>query len=202
MPREIYKARYRDGIDQGIDLVAATRCRVKKVRYVMSLKTMKEVIRETGTTENALRYYNAKGVLPPTVQETGGRRQWLYDDAAVQKLKMLFLLKYLGLSVEEAGEVLRNGGPENEDQRSETSIGGDCCRQVLMQRLEQLRDERGLLDQKIFIAQVLAVAYGEDLFDAGGEAPDFSAEGARASVLNEMVRKLIFERVGRKGDAK
>jgi len=178
----------------------------------MSLKTMKEVIRETGTTENALRYYNAKGVLPPTVQETGGRRQWLYDDAAVQKLKMLFLLKYLGLSVEEAGEVLRNGGPENEDQRSETSISGRC-RQILMQRLEQLRDERGHLDQKIFIAQVLAVAYGEDLFDAGGEAPDFSAEGAsaggvgksesaRASVLNEMVRKLIYERVGRKGDAK
>ena len=69
----------------------------------MSLWSMKEVTRITGATESALRYYNAKGVLSPTVRENTGRRQWLYDDETVGKLKKLFLLKYIGVSIEEAG---------------------------------------------------------------------------------------------------
>ena len=51
----------------------------------MSLWTMKEVMRMTGITENALRYYKSKGVLTPTIQENSGRRQWLYDDSAVER---------------------------------------------------------------------------------------------------------------------
>ena len=58
----------------------------------MSLWSMREVTRITGATESALRYYNAKGVLSPTVREETGRRQWLYDDEAIGKLKRLFLL--------------------------------------------------------------------------------------------------------------
>ena len=72
----------------------------------MSLWTMKEVTRLTGVTENALRYYNAKNVLPPTVQEKTGRRQWFYDDEAIEALKKLLLLKYLDVSVEEAGTAI------------------------------------------------------------------------------------------------
>ena len=48
--REIYNARYRNEINPGIDLVATTRCKVKKARYEMSLWTMKEVFRMTCTT--------------------------------------------------------------------------------------------------------------------------------------------------------
>lgn len=69
-----------------------------------ALLSMKEVTQITGATESALRYYNAKGVLMPTVREETGRRQWFYDDEAILKLKRLSLLKYLGLTIEEAGQ--------------------------------------------------------------------------------------------------
>jgi len=137
----------------------------------MSLWTMKEVIQITGTTENALRYYNTKGVLPPTVKESTGRRQWLYDDVAIERLKKLFLLKYIGISIEEAGELL------NCEKK---------YRDVIMKTLEQLKKERDKIDHQIFIAQTLAVSYGIDIFDSDEEMDE-----AKASVLNEIIRELI-----------
>ena len=146
----------------------------------MSLWTMKDVIRMTGTTENALRYYNAKGVLPPTRQEAGGRRQWLYDDAAVGKLKRLLLLKYIGLSVEDAGIAL-----EDEAQ----------CRKLLMETLERLQRERDRSDRKMFIARTLAVSFGEEMFPADEELDE-----AKAAVLNELVRELIVSEARERED--
>ncbi len=137
----------------------------------MSLLTMKEVIRMTGTTENALRYYNAKGVLPPTVQESGGRRQWLYDEGAVEKLKRLSLLKYIGVSIEDAGAALENG---------------EQYRTIMMKTLEELKRERDRLNKQIFVAQALALSHGADLFSADEEMDE-----AKATVLNEVIRELI-----------
>ena len=137
----------------------------------MSLWTMKEVIRMTGTTENALRYYNAKGVLPPTLQESSGRRQWFYDDAAVEKLKKLFLFKHIGMSVEEAGIVLKDGSQ---------------YQKILMQTLERLLRERDRFDRKVFVAQTLAISFGKDYFKA-----EEGMDETQAAALNELVRELI-----------
>ena len=63
----------------------------------MSLKTMKEVTRLTSITENALRYYNAKGILSPTVREETGRKQWLYDEEAIRKPRKRLLLNSIGV---------------------------------------------------------------------------------------------------------
>lgn len=141
----------------------------------MSLWTMKEVIRMTGTTENALRYYNSKGVLPPTTQERDGRRQWLYDDAAVEKLKRLFLLKFIGISIEKAGDLLSN---EKEYQ------------DTIMKTIEQLKKERDRLDQKIFIAQTLAMSNGEDLVTVDEETDE-----VKAKVINEVIREMIRKNI-------
>ena len=177
MSREIYNARYRDEINSGIDLVVTTRCRVKKERYEMSLWTMKEVIRRTGVTENALRYYNTKGVLPPTVQESSGRRQWLYDDSAIDRLKKLFLLKHIGVSIEDAGKAL-------DDERIYMA--------TVTETLEELKKKRDKLDQQIFIAQTLVTAYGVDLFTADDEMDEQTA-----AILNEAIREVILENAER-----
>ena len=139
----------------------------------MSLWTLREVTQLTGATESALRYYNAKGVLVPTSKETTGRRQWLYDDEAVEKLKKLFLLKYIGVPVEEAGAAI------NDAQE---------FRRMIMRSLEELKKEREKLDLKIFIAQTLAVSDGMDLV-----VPDEDLDEAKKSILNSMLRECIKE---------
>lgn len=139
----------------------------------MTLWTMKEVINRTGVTESALRYYNSKGVLPPTVQETTGRRQWLYDDVAIERLKRLFLLKYLELPIEETREAI------NDEEK---------YRRIVMKSLEELRKERDKLEHKIFIAELLAVAFGMDLVEA-----DDDLDEASASALNEAIRECVWK---------
>ena len=137
----------------------------------MSLWTMKEVTKMTGVTENALRYYNTKGVLSPTVQEKTGRRQWLYGEEAVLKLKKLLLLKYIGASIDEAGAA--TGDDES-------------YRKVVMKSLESMKQERDALNQKIVIAETLAVSFGMDLI-----TPDGSLGEAEAETLNEVIRDFI-----------
>ena len=139
----------------------------------MSLWNMKEVTRITGATESALRYYNAKGVLSPTVREETGRRQWLYDDEAVDKLKKLFLLKYIGLSIEEAGTAI---------------CDEQVFRRAIMKSLEELKRERYKLDLQIFIAQALAVSDGMDLF-----VMDDELDEEKKLLLNDVIRECIKE---------
>ena len=143
----------------------------KKERFAMSLWTMKEVMKMIGVTENALRYYNAKGVLPPTVQEKTGRRQWFYDAAAIWKLKKLLLLKYIGVSIDDAGIAIKDD---------------DDYRRTVMKSLEEMRRERDKLNQKIFIAETLAVSFGMDLIKADEELNE-----ASAAALNEVIRDYI-----------
>lgn len=137
----------------------------------MSLWTMKEVTKLIGVTENALRYYNAKGALPPTVQEQTGRRQWFYDKDALEKLKRLLLLKHLDVSIEEAGAAIRDE---------------EIYRRTVMKSLEEMKKERDKLDHKIFIAEMLAVSFGMDLI-----TPDKDLSEAEAAALNEMIRDCI-----------
>lgn len=137
----------------------------------MSLWTMKEVTRVTGVTENALRYYNTKGVLPPTVQEKTGRRQWFYDEDAVEKLKKLLLLKYLDVSIEEAGVAIKDDA---------------IYRRTVMKSLEEMKRERDKLDHKIFIAETLAVSFGMNLITT-----DDGLSEEEAAALNEVIRDCI-----------
>ena len=146
----------------------------------MTLWTLKEVTEKTGVTENALRYYNAKGVLPPTVQEQTGRRQWLYDEDAVWKLKKLILLKYLEVPIEETGDAI------NDDEK---------YRRIVMESLEELRKQRDRLNQKIFIAETLAVAFGMNLLE-----PDEELDEPGAAALNEVIREYIWKNAERKED--
>lgn len=107
----------------------------------MSLNTIREVTEKTGITVNALRYYDSKGLLHPTVRNSGGRKEWLYDDGAVRRAKRILLLRRIGIPVESIAMVL-----DNADRMDE---------KILRSRLEELREERKKIDEQISVANVL-----------------------------------------------
>lgn len=107
----------------------------------MSLNTIREVTEITGITVNALRYYDSKGLLHPTVRNSGGRKEWLYDDGAVRRAKRIVLLRRIGIPVESIAMVL-----DNADRMDE---------KILRSRLEELREERKEIDEQISVANML-----------------------------------------------
>ena len=96
----------------------------------MSLNTIREVTEITGITVNALRYYDNKGLLHPTVRSPEGRKEWLYDNESVRRTKRILLLRRIGIPVESIAAVL-----DRVDKMDET---------ILKSRLEELREETSL----------------------------------------------------------
>ena len=107
----------------------------------MSLNTIREVTEITGITVNALRYYDSKGVLHPTIRNSEGRKEWLYDDEAVRKAKRILLLRSIGIPVERIALVL-----EKVDKMDET---------LLRARLEELQAKREAIDEQISVTSML-----------------------------------------------
>ena len=121
----------------------------------MSLNTIREVIEITGITVNALRYYDSKGLLHPTVRNPGGRKEWLYDDEAVRRAKKILLLRRIGIPVESIAFVL-----EKVDRMDES---------LLKTRLDELREKRKAIDEQISVASMLLLL---DQLSADAEVKD------------------------------
>ena len=140
-----------------------------KERYAMSLNTIREVTEITGITVNALRYYDSKGLLHPTVRNSDGRKEWLYDDEAVRRAKRILLLRRIGIPVEKIALVI-----DNVDGMDEI---------VLRTRLEELRKERELIDEQITVAGMLLLV---DELSADEEVKD--------DLLDKVFEKICTER--------
>jgi len=121
----------------------------------MSLNTIREVIEITGITVNALRYYDSKGLLHPTVRNPEGRKEWLYDDEAVRRTKKILLLRRIGIPVESIAFVL-----EKVDSMDES---------LLKTRLDELREKRKAIDEQISVASMLLLL---DQLSADSEVKD------------------------------
>ena len=134
----------------------------------MSLNTIREVTEITGITVNALRYYDQKGVLHPTVRNPEGRKEWLYDDEAVRKAKRILILRRIGIPVENISQVI-----DKMDGIDEA---------ILRIRLEELREERKLIDEQISLASMLL------LID--DRLPKINPKAARK--MREMIHKASF----------
>ena len=131
----------------------------------MSLNTIREVTEITGITVNALRYYDRKGLLHPTVRNPEGRKEWLYDDEAVRRAKRILLLRRMGIPVENIASVIEKAGRMDEA--------------ILRSRLKELQEEREEIDEQISVASML-------LF-----IDELSAE---AEVKNDLLDKM-FEKI-------
>ena len=135
----------------------------------MSLNTIREVIEITGITVNALRYYDSKGLLHPTVRNPGGRKEWLYDDEAVRRAKKILLLRRIGIPVESIAFVL-----EKVDRMDES---------LLKTRLDELREERKAIDEQISVASMLLLL---DQLSADAEVKD--------DLLDRMFEKVCRDK--------
>ena len=107
----------------------------------MSYKTIKNVTELTGITEGALRYYDEKDVIRPTIKKATGRREWLYDDAAIKKLCLVKLLTFIGVPVKNAGLMLKDEP--------------DSPEPILNARIKAINAEMSLSEYKISLAQKL-----------------------------------------------
>lgn len=68
--------------------------------------------RLAGVTIRTLRYYDEKGLLKPSAHRESGYR--LYSLKDLVKLEQIVTLKFIGLSLEEIQDILRNGEPDLE----------------------------------------------------------------------------------------
>ena len=68
------------------------------------MKTVKEVSTLTGSSIRALRHYDSIGLLRPTKVTEAGYR--LYDEAAVEKLRLILVYRELGFSLDEIRTLL------------------------------------------------------------------------------------------------
>ncbi|MBQ0079858.1 MAG: MerR family transcriptional regulator [Eubacterium sp.] len=118
----------------------------------MPYKTIKEVTSLTGTTEKALRYYDEKLLLKPTLKKSEGRREWLYDDAAISRLQLIMLYRQVGFSVDEIGQLL-----DSSESRSS----------IISRQISQLTAQRSELDTRISIATAILLAEEMDLAQEG-----------------------------------
>ena len=134
----------------------------------MSLNTIREVTEITGITVNALRYYDQKGVLHPTVRNPEGRKEWLYDDEAVRRAKRILLLRRIGIPVESMTRVI-----DKMDGIEEA---------ILRTRLEELREERKLIDEQISLASMLLLI---DELPSDAEVKD--------DLLDKMFEKICLD---------
>ena len=134
----------------------------------MSLHTIREVTEITGITVNALRYYDSKGLLHPTVRNPEGRKEWLYDEEAVRRAKRILLLRRIGIPVESIVPAI-----EKADRMDE---------EILRSRLRELREERELIDEQISVTSMLLLI--DEL------PPDAEV---REVLLNKMFEKTCLE---------
>ena len=105
------------------------------------MKTIREVIELTGTTESALRYYEERKLLEPSAKNPTGRKEWLYDDEAIWRLRLILLFKRIGLSIEEIEKMMKSENYMDEN--------------TLEKRRETLIEKRNELDQQISATELL-----------------------------------------------
>lgn len=107
----------------------------------MPNKKINDVTKITGITENALRYYNNKGLVAPTIKKRTGRKEWLYDEDAIEKLKVVRMYRQIELSVDDIKTIM-NGS-------------GDNAREVLVNHLKILKAKLRRVDLEIAATELL-----------------------------------------------
>lgn len=140
---------------------------------------IKEVCRETGLTDRAVRFYIEEGLITPAGYERNGRTYYEYYDKDIEQLKAIATLRKAGFSIEEIRQMQQ--APEKIDVVLEEYYSGTERKLLELQnvvaRMEQMKR------QGCSFANIceLAVAFREDsmfrscekLYNAVEITPDF-----------------------------
>jgi DNA-binding transcriptional MerR regulator len=127
---------YRKKIRIVLDLDAASGSSLVLERPMSTLR-IKEFAKLAGVTVRALHHYDRLGLLSAAHRSEGGYRLYCHDDLG--RLERILVLRFLGLSLQEIGELLRAPG----------SPGAHSLRDTLIRQQAVLRDRREELDRII-----------------------------------------------------
>lgn len=94
--------------------------------------TAGEIARIAGVSLRTIRYYDAKGLLPPVSHSDTGYRR--YDKGSLSLLQRILMLKYLGFSLEEIQKLV--AAQEADDLDQEAIL--DHQKKLLLERRQQL----------------------------------------------------------------
>lgn len=73
---------------------------------MMSSFTTGQLAQKAGISVRTLQFYDQKGLLIPSDKSSGGRR--IYNDADLKRLKLIMVLKNLGISLNSIKEILES----------------------------------------------------------------------------------------------
>ena len=148
------------------------------------MKTVKQISELTGVSVRTLHHYDSIGLLKPTAVTEAGYR--LYDDAALQRLQQILMLRELGFPLKDIQAIL--DAPEN------------VRRKALDAQIQQLDAKRRRLQDKISLAAIMKITEVNNMdfeqFDAK-KMDDYSAQAKTLWGKTEAYREYQVKSQGR-----
>lgn len=110
----------------------------------MSQYTTGEIAKLCGVTVRTVQYYDSRDILTPSELTVGGRR--LYSEEDVKRLKVICVLRELGLSINVIGQLLKEDDPASVidvllSQQSQVLKDEIAEKQAQLDRLTDLHKE-------------------------------------------------------------
>jgi DNA-binding transcriptional MerR regulator len=146
---------------------------------------LSEVVQETGLSRKALQEYDRLGIVSPTSKTEGG--YWLYDDKAVDKLRIVATFRDVGYKRAEIKELLSGAQGDNVQIISEN----------LGTAIEKLQKQRDRIDSVISLLK-----FEQDVFDRFSEkirnqveylkAKNFRSKVSTADSFSKAVNFMSF----------
>ncbi|MBR6570793.1 MAG: MerR family transcriptional regulator [Clostridia bacterium] len=120
----------------------------------MSQYTTGEIAKLCGVTVRTVQYYDSREILMPSELTEGGRR--LYSEEDVKRLKVICMLRELGLSINVIGQLLREEDPASVidvllNQQEQVLRDEIAQRQEQLERIAEL--QRGLRSVEHFTVE-------------------------------------------------
>ena len=113
------------------------------------LYTVSEIAKMAGVSLRTIRFYDAKGLLNPVSYSEAGYRY--YNRESLVILQRILMLKYLGFSLQQIEEMLKNG-----------SLGAEDMNQQLSEQKKMLQEKKQHLEQLITTIETLENSSGEN----------------------------------------
>ena len=152
------------------------------------MKTVKQISSLTGVSVRTLHHYDSIGLLKPTATTEAGYR--LYDDAALQRLQQILLLRELGFPLKDSPAIL--DAPE------------DVRRRALDDHIRQLDAKRRRLQDKISMAAIMKVTEVNNMdfeqFDAK-KMDNYSAQAKTLWGKTDAYKEYEAKSMGRSKEA-
>jgi len=109
--------------------------------------SIKDISKMTGLTEDALRYYEKIGLIPPPQRRGNGRRMYRKED--MQLMELIICLKKMGVPLKGIKEFASLSYAEDIVSTPEVYDKVLEYRKKLQNQVEQLQKILGVLDYKI-----------------------------------------------------